>query len=404
MNRMQRGLSANGSVRLTLLGLGLIAGGSAQAQWSFDPVLRAGAESDDNATLTVRTDEEINLEGILLEAIAGLAYEAPRTNFSLQPRVRSNNYSDNPEAESTDVFVASRWTHQTQSSAFGLRVNFDQQTARTAERADTDFDEDIDDITGDDSGRVGTFGKRDKWRFRPSFAYGISDVSTLSAELDYIDVQYDDVFAGILEDYQDLRMNLEYRQDVSDRTTTIVELTGRQYESAATAVDDITGYGARVGVERALSETTRLTALVGVEDTDIGSAEPVGEIALRRRLETINIVAQYRRSINASGVGRVSLRDQINVNFTRQLNERLAAGIGARVYRVERLEDDTFMGGDAGRDYVQLRSNIVWNFTPQLAFEADYRYTILDRSNTFGESSNSNRIAFWLVYRPNAVN
>ena len=403
MNRIQRGLTANGSVRLTLFGLALMAGEAAQAQWTFDPVLRVGAESDDNATLTVRTDEEISLDGFLAEAIAGLSYEAPRTNFSFQPRVRSNNYSDNPEAESTDVFVASRWTHETQSSTFGLRVNFDQQTARTAERANTDFDEELDDITGDDSGRVGSFGKRDKWRFRPSWAFGVSDVTTLNAELDFIDVQYGSAFAGILEDYQDARLNLAYRQDVSDRTTAIVELTGRQYESDAATVEDVTGYGALVGVERALSETTRLTALIGVEDTDIASAEPVGEIALRRRLETINIVAQYRRSLNASGVGRVSVRDQINVNFTRQLNQRLSAGIGARVYRVERLEDDTFMG-DAGRDYVQLRSNIVWNFTPTFSFEADYRYTILDRSNTLGESSNSNRIAFWFVYRPNNVN
>ena len=247
MNRVQCGLMANGSVRLTLFGLALMAGESAHAQWTFDPVLRAGAEFDDNATLTVRTDEELSLEGLLLEASAGIAYEAPRTTFSLVPRVRSNNYSDDPEVESTDIFVTSRYSHQTQSSAFGLRIDFDQQTARTAERADTDFEEELDDISGDDSGQVDRFGNRNKWRFRPSWAYGVSNVTTVSAELDYIDVQYDDEFAGLLNDFNDARLDLAYRRDVSDRTTAIVELTGRQFESDADMAEDVTGYGALVG-------------------------------------------------------------------------------------------------------------------------------------------------------------
>ena len=387
---------------LTAAAIGLLfAQENASAQWSFDPMVRVGAEADDNATLTIRTDEEIDLEGLLLEASAGFLYDSQRTDFEITPRVRNNNYSDNPELESTDVFVNSRLTHETQSSVFGLRANFDRQTARTGERADTDFEEELEDILADDSGQVGTVGNREKWRIKPTWFYAASNVTTFGIELEHIDVAYDEEFAGVLEDYSDSRLNLLYRREVSDRTAAVVQLTGRSYEADGVDSEEVTGYGGQVGFDHDLSETTRIRALVGVEDTDVASAEAVGEFSIIRRLETIELRAQYRRAINASGIGRVSVRDQVNVNFTRRLNTRLSAGLGVRAYRAERLEDATFAGGNE-RDYVQLRSNFVWNFTPSLFFEADYRYTILDRSSTLGESSNSNRITLWLTYQPNA--
>lgn len=389
---------------LTAATCALLAADHASAQWTIEPRVRAGAEFDDNATLAIRTDEEISLDGLLFDVSANFGYDAARTEFDLEPLVRSNNYSDNPELESTDVFVGSRLTHQLQSSNLALRVNYDRQTTRTGERADADFNEELDDFIGDDSGQVGTVGMREKWRFRPAWFFDISNVTRIGAELEYTDVQYDEDFAGLLEDYTDSRIDLNYERDVSDRTTTLVRLTGRVYDADADMAEEITGYGGQVGLRHELSPTTRVTALVGVEDTDTASAEPVGEVTVIRRLETISISAQFRRNLNASGVGRVSVRDQINVNFTRQLSERFTAGIGVRAYRTERLEDDTFTGTPAARDYVQLRSSFVWNITRDFAFEADYRYTILDRSNVTGESSNSNRIGFWLIYQPNAIN
>jgi hypothetical protein len=375
------------------------------AEWWIDPVVRVGGEFDDNATLQTRTDQEVSLEGFLLEASANFVYSSQRTTFNFLPRVLSRNYADNPELESTDVFLNSRFNYQMKNSSIGFRVNFDEQTVRTAERADADLDiDDPNDIPDDDSGRVGLLGNRSKWRITPNWSYQISELSTISADIDYFDVRYDDVFAGLLTDYTDGRLNLNYRRAFSDRNAFLITATGRRFDSADRNSNEVTGYGVLVGFERSLSEKTNLRAMIGVENTDqtLGqeTSEVVGNITLARRLETINMLAQYRRSINASGAGRVSTRDQLSVNFTRRLNQKISAGLGIRAYHSEGL------GGTISiddRDYVQLRTNFGWHLSSAILIEADYRYTILDRGNTLGERANSNHVTLWFVYQPNSV-
>ena len=120
---------------------------------------------------------------------------------------------------------------------------------------------------------------------------------------------------------------------------------------------------------------------------------------MRRRLETIRLLARYERLLNASGAGRVTLRDSVNLNATRQLNERLSAGLGVRAY-----QDDPL--GTAGnvekRQYVQLRARATWYLTASFSAEVDYRYTVLDRGDIIGESGNSNQINLWFAYHPNS--
>jgi hypothetical protein len=378
---------------------------AAFADWQINPLLRMGGEYDDNAELNTRTDREIVLQGYLLEASADFVYSAPRTTFNVLPRVLSRNYPKNPEIESTDLFLVSRFNHKMKASAIGFRVNFDQQTVRTAERSDADAGVDNpDDIPDDDSGRVGVRGNRSKWRISPKWSYQVSELSTISADIDYFDVRYGDVFAGLLTDYTDARFNLNYRREFSSRNAFTMLATGRNFQSANAIANEVTGYGLQVGFDRDMSEKSRLRAMVGVENTQpsVGKeiSEVVGNITFTQRLETITLLAQYRRSISASGAGRTSSRDQVNVNFSRRLNEKISAGLGIRAYR------SVGLGGSFtvdNRDYAQLRTNFVWHFSSSFQVEADYRYTVLDRGDLLGERANSNRVTLWFVYQPNST-
>jgi hypothetical protein len=375
------------------------------AQWRFEPIVKVGGEYDDNATLDDRTDQEISLSGYLLEGVLDITYSSPLTTFSLTPRAMSRNYSDNPEFESTDLFLASRYTRQMRNGAFGLRFNYDRQTVRTAERADTNLDtEDPDEIPNDDSGRVGLLGDRNKFRIVPNYTYQFSESSSISANIDYTDVSYEDIFLNLLTDYTDARLNLDYRHAFSNRNAFLVNVTARHYEGDDLLSSTVDGVGGMVGFERSLSPTTTLRAMVGAENADDGtnnSTEPVGSVTLSRRLETINILAQYRRTISASGAGRVSVRDQININFTRRLNEKISAGIGIRAYQSKGVGDSVSIDD---RDYMQLRTKFSWFLTSNFIVEADYRYTILDRGEVTGERANSNHVTLWFIYQPNTVN
>ena len=180
-------------------------------------------------------------------------------------------------------------------------------------------------------------------------------------------------------------------------------MSARKYDTVAT-LSDITGYGLMAGFERALSEKMSLTAMIGFEDTQQSGLdfdpEPVGYINLVRDLETIRMFAQYRRSVSASGAGRLSIRDSLNFNFRRRLNEKISAGLGVRAYQSRGV------GGAASiddRDYVQLQSTFRWYVSTSFVIEANYRYTVSDRSATIGERSNSNRINLWFTYQPRTI-
>ena len=372
-------------------------------EWRFEPIIAVGGEFDDNATLNIRTDQEVELTGYLLDGKADITYSSPKSSFFLQPRVLIRKYPDEPDFESDDLRLRSNYTFQGSSNTFGYRLRFDQESVRTAERTDSDLEiEDPDEIADTDSGRVFLFGTRDKWRAAPFWNLRISNTSTIRVDLDYIDVRYDDAVEELLNDFTDSRINLSYRRSLSNVTIGVIALTARKFDTER-EVSDIDGVGALVGVEHSLSEKTRIKAMVGIEDTDQGGVdtdpEVVGRVSLTRNLETIRMFAQYRRTVTASGAGRLSARDTVNLNFSRRLSEKITAGLGIRAYQTNGLGDSVNIDD---RRYVQLHSSFSWYLTRAFAIQADYRYTVLDR-DAVGERSNSNRVNIWFVYQPNTV-
>ena len=385
---------------------------SAQAQeWRFEPIVRVGGEFDDNATLDIRTDEEVELSGLLLDLKADIRYSSATTSFFVQPRVLSRNYDvksdvelDESEYDSDDFFLRSQFIYTGKSNTIGFRGTFDEQEVRTAERAISDLDiDDPVDITDDDTGRVVLVGSRSKWQFAPSWDYQLSNISSIGAELDYVDVQYEDVFAGLLRDYTDARLNLNYRRTFSNVNTGLLTVTARQYDTAA-AFEGISGYGVMGGFERALSEKMTLTAMFGFEDTQQTGVEydpeVVGSVTLTRNLETIRMFAQYRRTVSASGAGRLAVRNAVNLNFRRRLSEKISAGLGIRAYQSSDLGSSAFI---EDRNYVQLQSTFLWYLSRAFVIEASYRYTVNDRGAEIGGRSNSNQINLWFTYQPRTI-
>lgn len=378
----------------------------AQGQgWRFEPVLKLGLVSDDNARLSTRTDEEIDLSGYILDASANVYYESSQINtFSLQPRVASRSYPGESQFDSDDFFLRSQFNHRGQTATFGIGVNFDQQSVRTGERSGSNLDvDDPAELPNDDSGLVGLDGDRSRWRISPYWHYRLSNISSVNLDFDYYSTEYDDVFAGLLIDYTDMRLSTSYRRTLSSTTTAVFTATGRRFEPDASP-DDITGYGALVGIERDLSPKTRLVAMIGAENTKQlngeSDSELVGNLTLTRELELINLFARYQRTVSGNGTGIVEARDTVNVSVKRRLNERITAGLGARAYHAERV-GATNSAED--RNYVQLEMLFSWYLSRAFIIEADYRYTILDRSNTVGERSNSNQVGIWFVYQPNTT-
>jgi len=379
------------------------------AEWRLEPELRVGYEYDDNAVLVTIGGATAEIEGYILEASATVGYATERTTFDITPTLRSRNY-DEEIFDSDDQFLTLDFNHRGLKSNFRIRGNYARESVRTAERevADVDVD-DPDEIAGDDTGRVFEIGRRERFWIMPQWRYNFSEKSALAASVRYTDVDYDDLFfVGAFTPYSDVRFDASLYRGFSARTRGYVRASARFYEPDFVGVGsavDVDGLGFNIGVERNLTETTRFRAEVGVEDTEPAGSEsdsnPVWDINIVKNAQTVTLMAQYKRTMNGSGAGRVTARDSFNLSVRKQFfPERLEGRLAIRAYTTERLSSDP--GTIDERDYVQFRAQLTYALTRTFSVQGDYRYTYIDRSTTAG-SDNSNAIILWLIYRPTAM-
>lgn len=383
---------------------GLVFPGLAYSDWEYFPVLRLGVDLDDNATLTTRTDEVQDLSGLIAEARLGIVSHSATGLFSIEPILRSRRYDDDDFFDSNDQFLNFRMRRDGANNTFSLRGIYGRESVRTAELADVDLESDIDpdEFEDDDTGQVELRQRREKLRIVPRWVYRFSDVSRINTDLNLVTVNFEDDEQQVLRltDYTDARARIAYERTLSQRNTGVILATARRYETSFLD-GDFSGYGFSVGLDRELTQTSTFRALVGLEKAEqLGDSndEPhvVADISVVRRQETTRLLAQYRRRIAASGRGALSARDEFNLRFTRDLTDKFSAGIGARAYESTRLG---LVGNES--KFVQLNAQVLWRLSSAFAVQANYRYTVLDRS-TIGESANSNRFTVWFSYQPNS--
>ncbi len=393
---------------LVMLPIAVLSSGAASADWDFDPVLRAAWDFDDNATLSTRTDEEVELSGYMAEASVNFVYNAERSFLSMKPMVRTRNYgSKNDDWNADDQFVDILGLFEGDKNSFRILANISRELVRTAELADADLNTEIDpdDIADDQSGFISN-QRRDRYRISPRWTYRYSGVSSIETDLSYLATSYDETDELLsLFDFTDIRLRIGYRRNFSERDSGVFSISARDYDTDRFA-GDRKSYEIAGSFIRRLSETTQFRARFGIESLereDVGiptvsiDPEPTAEISLSRQLKTIRLLAQYRKRVNASGRGSLTSRDELNLRFSRDLNDRVTVGLGARAYKTE-----TVAGIFNQQDFVQIRGQVVWRISRAFSMQADYRHTVIDRGLIDG-AADSNRFTLWLSYQPNPV-
>ena len=379
----------------------------AAADWQFDPVLRAAFDYDDNATLSTRTDDEIDLSGYIGEASLDMIYTSPNAYLSMRPIVRTRNYGDEDDTwNSDDQFFDLVGFWEGDKNSFRIFGDFSRDAIRTAEVSNSDLDTEIDpgDIADDQTGFISASERRNRYRLAPRWTYRFSNISSLETEISYLTTSYDETEDLVsLFDFTDINLRTQYLRSISEQTTTFFSLRARDYNSDRFGGDrqsvELSG-----GLSRRLSPTTQFRVRLGIESVDqedVGlpttsiDPQPTFELALSRQLETIRFLAQYRRRVNASGRGVLTSRDEINLRFTRDLTERVSVGLGARAYST-----DTISGVANTQDYVQIRGQVVWRISRSFSMQADYRHLVIN-SERFDGAADATRFTLWLSWQPN---
>ena len=384
-----------------LLALALPNSSDAQ-QWRVAPVVSVGIEYDDNASLlpdNVPVDR--SADAYEAEGLVRFIYSSELTNLYFTPMLRFSRFNGQSNLDADDKFLDFGLTRSGEVSRLRLRGAVSDESIRTAERSDVDFDvEDPDDIPIDDSAQVLETNSRQRTRMFADYRREVGRRSALGFRFDFVDLNYDENVIGFLEDYSSTRLQGWFEIRSSERDS--LELRVQHRTSDLDSGANPTGNSATLGWIRRFSETSRLVLRAGVdssEDVDgRDESNPVGQISFMRNFEVAQFLASYRRSIAGGGGNVLSVRDEISANFRRQLSQRLQLGLGARAYKTRPLNSQAANTFD-NRDYVQLRGLLSWRLTKSFFVDLDYRYTFLDRE-IFPDEAVSNRFNLWFRWSP----
>lgn len=385
--------------RSILLAALLLSPAAALADWRISPSVGAAYEYDDNPSLYSVQAVDESAHGALLNADIDFTHRTQISELTLTPAVYVRRYNLD-ELDSNDYFFNMNYDHRGQRSRFRFRGQYADESIRTAERSDVNFDvQNPDDIPNDASGRVLATAKRQRFMVAPEWSYNVGQRTFVRLGANYRDVSYGDQIVTTLTDYSAYSVDAAFGFQKSQIDS--LALVGYYRDNSYSSDASFSGYGAGIEYARNLSEKTRFRARLGVDKSDSATSanqsNVVGEISITRQLETTQLIAAYDRAVVGDGSGVMSARDSVNFYVNHYLSQKVSLGAGVSAYRTDSLSSQTVNFNNV--DYAQLRALLTWKVTRTWRIDFDYRYNYLKR-NDLGTDANSNQIDIWLRYSP----
>lgn len=383
----------------------------AHAAWEFLPEAELTVESNDNLRLRPETSDIENASRSRLAARLRLSNFNERGNIFFEPRVRSDNYSEeeNKDLGGTDVFLRGRGVYRWEKFLLGFRSDFDQQDVRDAEITDAiPEDPDIIDPIDPDTGLVSII-EQDRTRFSvsPYAEVELSERSSLLFESRIMEVTYSAAQQTGRSDFTDFEFAAGIVRRVDARNEVSARFFSSRYEADFTSNETET-FGVQGNFRRPLGRGWIFDLTAGVNRSDYSYIETDTQqtvvnadtsftygLGFRQRTDrnTLNIDILRRNNPNATGF--LTLRDEIRVLFRRAMTERLTGEMAVRTYRTQTLDD---VVEDDQRDYFRVELQMQWAVAPRLFLTGGYALTTQEFQNA-PQDADSNMFFVGFQYR-----
>ena len=376
------------------------------ADWEVNPKLALGYLYDNNYRLTP-PDTENEVSGGVLDAQLELRAAGPLTEFSLVPRVRLTEFTDDPEEESDDYYGTLNWEHRTQVMRAQVRADYAQETVASSEQPSTDIDSGLGETGGADAGIAFIRNRRDLARIRPSFSYDFSPRHRLDLAATATDVSFDDKLPGLQTDYRDYGVDVGFGFVTSPRSTVTVRALASRYDVEIEG-NSADGYGLELEWSTSASELMTAFLRAGAQHTIFEDNELTGEAGeevttwlagagIRRSLKLTELFFDLTHSVGPTASGFVVQRDQLRLRWTHLFTPRFSMFSGVRGTRDDAVASDTAFNA---RNYATADVGMEWRILQQLSLVASIDYTWQDFESEASRDSESAGARVSFVYEP----
>ncbi len=335
--------------------------------WFVEPSAKISADHNDNIRLSTQSPESVT--GAVVNAGVAVSRESETTKFVAKPSVQFQRYSSESDLDRDYQFLDLSATHKMERSELGLAVDYRHDSTLVSE------------VEG--SGIVLKGVGRRYHNVAPSFAYQLTERSTVGVSVGMARADYEQTGLNGLVDYDYDTMSARYTY----RLTELDDVSATVYRSAYEARDrdtQVDSTGVQLGWQHRFAEDITGTAMLGNYNTDYkflvfgiipfeeSKSGMIADLGLKARLERGELAANVARNLVPSALGDVQQQDSLRLSLAHSFSERLQGTFGATAIRTEQLSSNL---ASSDRDYRNFSASIAWRWLPEWWISGGYNYT-----------------------------
>lgn len=367
------------------------------AEWYVDTGVRQDVEYDDNIGLSLTSDQVVADTSFESSVVATAGVNTPNLNIHLDSVFNFSVFVNQDQLNSNDQYVTMGSDYQYGRSTWGVQGDFVHDTSRTS---------DVD--------ATGLFILENNTRFvyraGPTWSYQLSPRDTLDTSATYTNVNYP---SGELRDYDQVSGTVGYTHLLTPRTQLLSSLDAYYYDSNKFGSLDSQFVGALFGASHMVSETVRLSALVGprvvrqeIRGPGASSSDNSTDVSYiadasitYTPTERTFFEGQYTRTTEPNtSTGALLNKDEFRLYARYNLLEKVAIDLTARYFM---QDSPTGVSEDRTRQYASFQPGVRWYLLEDLSLNCFYRfrwqkYDQLKSEN--GTQGNSNAVYARLRY------
>jgi hypothetical protein len=385
--------------------LGALSGHHAFAADSYvQPRLELRAESSSNLELDAVTDEQSDTQGAVAELGALVGIATPRSETTLRPMVRLQEYSDREDYEKVEAFLDFSSVYESERSEFSLVGKYSWQNNINAERSSAGFDEiDPDDPSAPETTAGQAGSTRQRFDLRPTFSRRLTERTSIGAAVAFQGVRYSDEDDSTQVEYDFTQGGTFVRWALDPRSDLTFGAYASEYDSrqGSSQVDTV---GGSLGFRRDWSERATTSLEVNYEQNDttadsVSEEERTNDWGASFTTAYSGDVDQWRltaaRTYAPNGRGGKSSFDQFRLQYDRDLSERLQFTGAARYVKDEAIDD---AGSADDRELALFGITLTWRVTARWFIRGGYQYLFQDKSSE-PDKADDNRIMLGIGYQ-----
>jgi hypothetical protein len=407
MNHSRTTLSA--AVSLALCSLATTYPLIGSAAWEIVPRIGIITEVDDNARM--QPVDQPSSSRTSLDARVRLRNFGARGEAYIEPRIVAESYANSRdrELENDDVFLTTRAAYNFTNTRIELLTDYRRESILRSELANPIIEDPLlgPELIDIGAGTLGTFTDR-RERFDVGFnaQFTLSTRTNLRIETSYMDVNYLENQSADRSDFDNTTVAAVLTRLVDQRN----RVSARFYVSDFNADqrnNETDAFGVEGLLTRPLTETWTFQLNAGVARTDFRLDDPLFGtlddaessftygITFDRRSQTTRWTIGAGRAIAPNPSGFLSQRDDVRLQWRRQLRPRLAASAGLRASQVAGVAE---LANITERDYVRASLEFEWAMRPRWLVTSGLDHASQETARFGGRDATSNAVYVGVRY------